>query len=340
MVNVTVVILNWNGRNWLEQFLPSVRSTTYTECDILIIDNGSTDGSVEFIQTHFPDFRIVSLDRNYGFAQGNNLGVAHVNTPYYVLLNSDVEVTPGWLEPLVELMETDSRIAAVQPDVLSWAEKDRFEYAGASGGFIDRFGYPFCRGRLFDQTEKDEGQYPDSREIFWATGACSLIRKSVSDRIGLFEPAFFAHMEEIDFCWRARNYDYRILVQPESKVYHVGGGTLDKANPRKTFLNVHNSLAMMLKNLPVSQYYRIFMRLVLDGVWAVRSLLQGDFKTIWAILKAHLQLYANVGYWFHRRKKAYPTANQKKPGGPGYYPRSIVWQFFIRGRKAFSQLPE
>ena len=335
MPPVTVVILNWNGKHWLEQFLPSVMASTYSAMQVMVVDNASTDDSVFFVQEHYPQIELVVLDENYGFAEGNNQALPHIKTPYFVLLNSDVEVEPDWLEPLVVRMETDPQIASIQPRVRSWHQKDSFEYAGAAGGLLDRFCYPFCRGRLFDDLEIDRNQYTEAIDIFWATGACCLIRKSVVEEIGLFEPEYFAHMEEIDFCWRALNHGFRIICEPKSVVYHVGGGALAQGSPRKTYLNVRNSLATMLRNLPSAQIFpKILVRLSLDGVWGLRSILRWDWKTVGAILKAHFHFYGKLPYWLktrreiYRDKKVIPRLPQN-----GYYPKSVVWAYFAKGQK-------
>ncbi len=335
---VTVLILNWNGRKWLEQFLPSVMATSYPHVEILVADNASSDDSIAFLKENYPAIRILQFDKNYGFTGGNNRAIPAIESPFVALLNSDVEVSPGWLQPLVAQMQADPAIAAVQPKILAQMQKSHFEYAGGSGGFIDKFAYPFCRGRFFDLCEEDQQQYDDAREIFWASGACCLLRKSVIEEIGLFEESFFAHMEEIDFCWRAKNHGYKIFVAPESVVYHVGGGTLQKSNPRKTFLNVNNSLAMMYKNLPARQRFpKIFIRLVLDGVWGVKLLTEGEFKHIGAILKAHFAFYGQLGFWRKRRKEIYAQAPQEIPPS-GYFNKSLVWQHFAKGKKKFSDL--
>lgn len=335
---VTVLILNWNGKRYLDQFLPSVLSSTYPNFEVLVADNGSEDGSIEFLERTYPEVRILDHGHNYGFTEGNNKALPHIDSPYVVLLNSDVEVSSGWLEPLVALAESDESVASVQPKIRAFHQKTHFEYAGASGGYMDRYAYPFCRGRLFDELEADEGQYEDARQVFWATGACCLLRKSILDEIGLFEPSFFAHMEEIDFCWRAQNKGYKIMVEPKSMVYHVGGGTLPQGNPWKTFLNVHNSLAMMYKNLPANiRFGRIFTRLMLDGVWGMRSLLGGDFKTVWAILRAHFRFYSKLGFWKERRMATYGEESIPMPQ-QGWLDKSIVWQHFAKGKKNFSDL--
>jgi GT2 family glycosyltransferase len=338
---ITIVILNWNGKHFLEQFLPSLLASTYPDFKVLVVDNGSLDDSLGFMAAHYPQVEVLPLDKNYGFTTGNNMALPHVKTPYYVLLNNDVEVSPGWLEPLVDLMDADPQIAAVQPKLLSYQQRDHFEYAGAAGGYIDALGYPFTRGRMFETNERDEGQYEAVHPLMWTTGACMLVRKSVTDRIGLFEDRFFAHMEEIDFCWRANNYGYKVMYQPQSVVWHLGGGTLPKSSPRKTYLNAHNSIACLLKNFPSSQvWYKFYFRLCLDGVWGAKAALGGDFKTVWAIVKAHYAIYFALGYWIKARRRTYKELGHVPKPAAGYYPKSIVWQYFIRGIRKFSELPK
>ena len=336
---VTIVILNWNGKSFLQQFIPGVLATDYSDFEVLVVDNASTDDSLEFLKSQFPDVRRLALDRNYGFTTGNNLALPHVHSPYFVLLNNDVEVQPGWLKPLVELMERNPDVAACQPKLLSHQNKGEFEYAGAAGGWIDCLGYPFTKGRIFETNEPDHGQYDGESNIFWATGACMMVRKSVTDQLGLFEDDFFAHMEEIDFCWRAQNHGFRIMSTTESVVYHVGGGTLPKSNPRKTYLNAHNSLVCLLKNFPASQMpFKLFARLCLDGVWAFRALTQFDFKTIGAIAKAHWALFFRLGFWLKRRNQTYRGLSQIRLPQHGYLPRSIVFQYFLKGKRRFQDL--
>lgn len=320
--------------------MPSLKASTYPNMHVLVVDNGSTDDSLNFLMANYPDFELLAFDQNYGFTTGNNKALPYIKTPYYVLLNNDLEVSPGWLEPLVEMMEADPQIAAVQPKLLSFQERNKFEYAGAAGGFLDVLGYPFTRGRMFDTNEVDEGQYDEVEELMWTTGACMLVRKSVTDQIGLFEDRFFAHMEEIDFCWRAHNFGYKVMYQPKSTAWHLGGGTLPKTNPRKTYLNAHNSIATLLKNFPSNQVFiKFFLRLSLDGVWAMKALLGADFQTIWAILKAHINIYLHLGYWLRKRKETFAALDKIPKPKAGYYNKSVVWQYFIKGKKRFQDLP-
>jgi GT2 family glycosyltransferase len=338
MTHVTIAILNWNGKDWLEKFLPSVTATSHPSHEVLVIDNGSTDDSISFLEANYPSVRVEKLDQNYGFTGGYNRSLAFIESPYIALLNSDVEVEPDWLQPLVQVLEEDEKVASVQPKIRAHHDKSVFEYAGAAGGFIDILGYPFCRGRIFDTVEKDQGQYEELSEIFWATGACCVVRKKVVEEIGLFEESFFAHMEEIDFCWRAKNHGYKVMYQPQSVVYHVGGGALPQGSPRKTYLNVRNSLSCMFLNLPKKQVFpRIFTRLILDGVWGAKALVDFDLATIPAIIKGHFHFYGKLSY-LRKRKKAIYAHSPKTIPQTGYFDKSIVWQYFIKGRKKWSNL--
>ena len=275
MKRTKIVILNWNGRKHLERFLPTLVENT-PEAGIVIADNGSTDDSLIFIKDRFPQIEIITMERNFGFAEGYNRALKQVEADYFLLLNSDVEVPAGWIVPLIETLDTHPEVAAVSPKIRSFAEPERFEYAGAAGGFIDCLGYPFCRGRILDSIETDEGQHDDAREVFWASGACMLVRSEVFRLLDGFDADFFAHMEEIDFCWRAQLAGYKIRVEPRSMVFHVGGGTLPNDNPQKIYLNFRNNLCMLFKNLsPYTFWPVLFTRMVLDGAAAIVFLLQG-----------------------------------------------------------------
>ena len=275
--SVAIVILNWNGRGFLEKFLPSVVASVYSNMQIIVADNASTDDSVIFLQQHYPQITIIQNSSNEGFAKGYNTVLKQVKADYYVLLNSDVEVTPNWIEPVINLMQSDLNIAACQPKILAYNNKEQFEYAGASGGWLDSFGYPFMRGRVFDYCEKDTGQYDDVQSCFWASGAAFFVRSSVYHQLGGLDEFFFAHQEEIDFCWRAQLAGYKIFVQPASVVYHVGGGTLPTGNSRKAFLNFRNNLIMLAKNLPFSSaVWKIPFRMMLDVLSGLRGLISGD----------------------------------------------------------------
>jgi GT2 family glycosyltransferase len=332
---VAIVILNFNTRHFLEKFLPGVLATNYDNFEVVLADNASSDDSVAYVKSHFPSVSVIVLDGNYGYAGGYNRALEQVQADYFVLLNSDVEVPSNWLQPLVDLAESDANIAAVQPKLLDYNDKTKFEYAGGSGGFIDKYGYPFCRGRWFHSLETDTHQYDDVREVFWATGACFIIKSSLwKDAKGLDED-FFAHMEEIDLCWRLKNSGYKIMVCPQSVVYHVGGGTLPVGNPRKTFLNFRNGLYLLCKNLHGSQLWRVLLiRLVLDGTAGVKFMFEFKFKEIAAIFKAHWTFYLQLGYWLKKRK-ALQSKPQKAP--TGMYQKSMVFDFFARGKRKFSE---
>jgi GT2 family glycosyltransferase len=335
---VTVVLVNWNGEAHLQAFLPFLFRTEYPHFSVVLIDNASTDDSVAWVKAHFPQIHIEQLDRNTGFAEGNNTAFARglVKTPYAVLLNTDVEVSPDWLAPLVQVMDQHPDVAAVQPKIRSFHHKERFEYAGACGGYLDCWGYPFCRGRIFDDAETDTGQYDTEADIFWATGACMMVRTSIVEEMGLFDARYFAHWEEIDFCWRAQNAGYRIRVVPSSVVYHVGGGTLPKNNPRKVFLNFRNSLVTLLKNLPLSEAVPIiFMRLVLDGVAAMKGLLAGDVVYLWTIARSHFSFYTRIPYALRSRRKLKQRPYRSLQG---VYGGSVVWHYFVRKVKTFREL--
>lgn len=287
MDKIAVVILNWNGVKLLEQFLPSV--IQFSEgAAIYVADNDSTDNSVAYVTEHFPTVKIIKNSGNYGFAKGYNDALKHIDAEIYALVNSDIEVTENWLQPILDTFEKENQTAIIQPKILDFKNKEYFEYAGAAGGFIDKYGFPFCRGRIFDTIEKDNGQYNDNIELFWASGACFFIRKNVFHELGGFDESFFAHQEEIDLCWRAANEGHIIKYNYQSVVYHVGGATLQQGNPKKTYLNFRNSLLMLVKNLPSKGlFFVIFFRMVLDGIAGIRFLTQGKFGHTLAILKAH-----------------------------------------------------
>ncbi len=300
-------------------------------------DNASTDGSVAFLQEHFPEVRRILLPSNYGFCEGYNQALRQVEATYYVLLNSDVAVPPNWTEPVLQLMESDASVAVCQPKILSQQQPAFFEYAGAGGGMMDALGYPFCRGRLFETLEEDHGQYNDLQEIFWATGACMFVRSSVYHALGGLEPGFFAHMEEIDFCWRARNAGYKVLYNGHSQVYHVGGGTLHKSNPRKTYLNFRNGLALLYKNLPSQELLpTLSLRVLLDWLAAVRFLIGGQVADARMVLKAQADVLLKWNYWRSRRKEQPRKGDFKHM--PGVYKGSIVWAYFVKKKKTAQEL--
>ena len=325
--DIAIVILNWNGKALLEQFLPSV--INYSDNAIIYVaDNASTDNSVAYIAEHFPDVRIIQNTVNGGYAKGYNDALKDLKEPLLCLLNSDVEVTYNWLQPIVDEFNKDTDTAIIQPKILDYKNKTHFEYAGAAGGFIDKFGYPYCRGRIFDTIEKDNGQYNDSRAIFWASGACFFIRNSIFKSLHGFDETYFAHMEEIDLCWRAFNSNVKTKYVGTSTVYHVGGATLNNTNPHKTYLNFRNSLITLVKNTDSNVFVKTITRMLLDGVAAFRFLFQLKFLHFVAILKAHGTFYMNLPRVLQQRKQF--------PKRRNYYEKtSIVWSYFVKGNKTF-----
>jgi len=334
-MKVAVVILNWNGKSFLEKFLPSVVSNS-EGAELWVIDNASTDDSVSFLEQSYPQIKIVRNKINGGFAKGYNDGLASICADIYVLLNSDIEVTPGWLEPVCELLDKNPEIAACQPKIRSYARRDYFEHAGAAGGFMDKHGYTFCRGRIFAETEKDLGTYDDSCEIFWSTGACMFIKAEDFHRQKGFDEDFFAHMEEIDLCWRLKNEGKKIWYCSDSVVYHVGGGTLDYKSPRKTFLNFRNNLYTITKNYRSGMLsFHIYNRLMLDGVAAVKFLFALQFRHIWAVIKAHYNYFWKLPSMLKKRKQ---LGSNLSINNTGTYPKSIVWQAFVKNNRKYSEL--
>jgi GT2 family glycosyltransferase len=330
---IAVVILNWNGREFLRKFLPSVLANSQDIAEVIVADNASTDSSIEFLQDNFPEVRIITNRTNGGFARGYNEALAEVDADYFVLLNSDIEVTPNWIEPVIKLMESDKSIAACQPKLRSFYEREKFEYAGAAGGFIDEYGYPFCRGRVFQHIETDHGQYNDAVEIFWATGACMFVRADLYKQFGGLDADFFAHMEEIDFCWRLKNGGYKIMYCPDSVVFHVGGGTLPKKSAQKTYLNFRNNLSLLYKNLPHELVFRVFaVRFTLDGVAALKFLLDGGFRDFYAVLRAHLYFYSHFAE-LRRKRKQLTQGNVH-----GIYKKNLVKEYYINKKTLFTQL--
>jgi len=338
-MKTSVVILNWNGAEMLRRFLPSVIAYSQGEgVEICVADNASSDNSCEVIEREFPEVRLIRLSENYGFAEGYNRALQQIDAEYVVLLNSDVEVTSGWLEPMTDYLDKHPQVAACQPKLLSFQEKSCFEYAGAAGGFIDKYGYPFCRGRIFDVIESDHGQYEDIIPVFWATGAALLIRLQVYCEVGGLDGRFFAHMEEIDLCWRLRSRGYGIVCLPFSRVYHVGGATLKKENPRKTLLNFRNNLIMLYKNLPENELYRVMrVRLFLDYLAAFVFLLKGDKNNSLAVLRAHKE-YMSMRFLF-KAERDENLRSASLVSIPERFEKSILWWTKVRRCKFFSDLP-
>lgn len=338
MMKVSIVILNYNGKKLLEQFLPSVLAfSSQPNVEIIVADNGSNDDSIPFIETNYPTIRLIKLDKNYGFAGGYNCALRQVEADYFLLLNSDVEVTANWLSPLIEQLEQNSEIAACQPKILSFAQPSRFEHAGACGGFIDKYGYPFCRGRVFTTLEHDHGQYDTVTDIFWASGACLMIRSSLFFEMGGFDDTFFAHMEEIDLCWRLKNRGYRIVCVPQSVIYHVGGGSLDTKNVRKTYLNFRNNWLMMYKNMTDKELRPVyFFRFFFDYVAAVQMMVtfqRGHAYHVWKARHDFKKMRSNYD------SQRVENQNKKTINNPsGILNRSLVLAYHLCRKKHFNQL--
>jgi len=332
-MKVAIVILNWNGKQLLEQFLPTILTYSKDVADIYVADNASTDASVTFVKENFTDVKIIQNNENGGFAKGYNDALQHVEADVYALVNSDIEVTKNWLQPIIHQFKNEANTAVIQPKILDFKNKTKFEYAGAGGGFIDKYAYPYCRGRVFDTLEEDTNQFNDTTNIFWASGACFFIRAKIYHQLNGFDEDFFAHQEEIDLCWRIQNKGYNIQYIGTSIVYHVGGATLDKVNPKKTYLNFRNSLYTIIKNIPKGKLFSIlFLRMLLDGVAALQFLVTLKPKYFWAILKAHFSFYTNLNKTLIKRKQLNPQKTTY------FKANSIVWQYFVLGRKKFEQI--
>lgn len=339
MDKLALVILNWNGEAMLRQYMSSVLDYSRDEAVVYVADNASTDGSIDFLRREYPECRLIVLDKNWGFAEGYNKALRQIDAEYYLLLNSDIEVTPHWLAPLIEFMDTHHDVAACQPKLLSIADRDRFEYAGACGGFLDRYGYPFCRGRVFETVERDKGQYDEPAEVLWATGAALMIRSADYWAVGGLDGRFFAHFEEIDLCWRLCIRGRKIYCLPGSHVYHVGGGTLPKANPMKTFLNFRNNLTMLYKCLPDSELrYVMRWRWLLDYLAAFKMLLLnrnlGDFRAVFRARRAFRKWRSD----FEADRRAI-QASRVADASVCRHPFSLLWQYYVKGRRTFADLP-
>lgn len=338
MSKTAVVILNWNGVDYLKKFLPSlVKYTSFPDIELVVADNASSDSSVGFLESEYPEIKVITLDKNYGFAGGYNRALEQLDADFFMVLNSDIEVTEGWIQPLIALLKQQEDVAACSPLILDHSKKGSYEYAGAAGGYIDKYGYTFCRGRIFDKNEEIQLTYSNETNVFWTTGACMLVRAEMFNEVGGFDDYFFAHMEEVDLCWRWKNLGYKLKVLPGSKVYHVGGGTLHKSNPFKTYLNFRNNLLLLYKNLPGNKLAKVlFTRILLDYLSVFRFLASFSFKDIEAIFEAHRH--------FQRKKKDYREfreLNDSKTARSDHeerYNRSIVLDYFLLGRRKFSQL--
>jgi GT2 family glycosyltransferase len=333
---IAVAVLNWNGQKLLEEFLPSVVQHS-ANAEVFVVDNNSSDGSISYLTSNFPSVKIIQTNSNLGYAGGYNFALAEIKNPFIVLLNSDIETTENWLDAPLKLLKEDERIGACQPKIKAYKDKESFEYAGAAGGFIDYLGYPFCRGRLFETLEKDNGQYEDSREIFWASGACLFVNRKAFFDAGELDETFFAHMEEIDLCWRMKNNGYKIFYTSDSTVYHLGGGTLNSQSTQKTFLNFRNNLYLLFKNLPATSLFPIlFSRLILDGVAALKFALDLKPKHSIAIVKAHFAFYVNFNRLAKERRNYYYKLKGLKSSQ--MYNNSIIIEHFLKGTKTFADL--
>ena len=334
MSKVAIVILNWNGKGFLEKFLPGVLEFLPENAELIIADNCSTDDSVSFMKEKYPQVRLIINNENGGFAKGYNDALKHVDSEYYVLLNSDIEIKSDWINPVISFMDSHPEVAICQPKILDQKHPELLEYAGAAGGYIDYLGFPFCRGRIFQELEKNNDQFNDQREIFWCTGAAMFIRSKVYHDVKGFDESFFAHMEEIDMCWRVLNKGHKIYYNGESEVFHVGGGTLPKNNPRKAYLNFRNNLFMLVKNWPKKNFYpKLLFKLCLDGIAATKFLFEGDFGQFKAVFNSHMALYGNFKRLLKIRKELEHTES-KLP----VYPKSIVLEHFLKGKKRFEEL--
>ncbi len=337
-MKLSIVILNWNGSHHLKRFLPAlIRFSSYDWTEIIVADNHSDDDSCSCIENNFPEIKLLKLRRNYGFAEGYNQALKNNFSEYILLLNSDVEVTQNWLEPLIKIMDSDPLIGSCQPKILSLNQPDKFEYAGASGGFIDKLGYPFCRGRIINVQENDREQYNMPTSVFWTSGAAMMVRGKVWHEYGGFDSDFWAHMEEIDLCWRMKNQGYKVVINPESKVFHLGGGTLAYGSPQKIYLNFRNNLFLLYKNLPKGELYKtLFFRMILDGVAAFQFLTTGQFKSFVSVLRAHWDFYKSLNKLKSKREEL--LVKTLRTTHPEIYQGSIIFDFFIAKKKKFSSL--
>lgn len=340
MSDFSIIIVTWNALSHLQTFLPSVWEHSKDEAEIILADNYSSDGTVKWVSESFPEIKIVSLEKNFGYCGGNNRAAAKASNKYLLFLNNDATVAPGWLPPLRSLFESSSDIAAIQPKIMDWKEKNKFEYAGAAGGLVDRFGYPFCRGRIFDHLETDSGQYDKPYDISWASGAAFAIRKECFEETGGFDESFEFHMEEIDLCWKLWNRGYRICYCPDARVYHLGGGSLPPDSPRKLYYNYRNNLKMMRKNdFSSSHAPRLMIRLLLDYLSLLKPLAAFRFRECFSIIRAHAHFLRSLPALSKQRKNEREKKKSGKKAYPFLQPCSIVWQYYIRGRKTYGKLP-
>ena len=338
MAKVAIVILSWNGISYLKKFLGvAVTNSSSPGTEIFVADNGSTDGSAEWVENNFPTVKLIRLDKNYGFAGGYNLALQKISAEYFILLNSDIEVTPGWTDPLVSFMDEHPDVASCQPKILSWHKRDYFEHAGAAGGYIDKYGFPFCRGRVFNYVERDSGQYDSVKEIFWSSGACMILRAKAWEKCSGFDADFFAHMEEIDLCWRFHREGLRVFFVPDSVVFHVGGGALPYKSPFKTYLNFRNNLFLLYKNLPQRKFHKtLFIRKLIDGLAILLFIFSGKFVHVRSVWKAHMDYYRHLASLKKQREslKSLPKTEFSNI----ILNKSAVFEFYIKRNKTFEKL--
>lgn len=335
--DTAVVILSYNGKKWHELFLPQIVADAHTGYEVIVADNASTDDTLQYVQENFPTVKTLQVAINKGFANGYHNALKQVQAKYFVLLSSDFEVTPGWFPPLINAMQRYEGLAACQPKIRFWRDREYLEYAGAGGGFMDKYGYMFCRGRIFSDLEKDEGQYNDDIEVFWASGGCLMVRADLYHKLGGLDPDFYAHMEEIDLCWRLKNAGYKIGYIGQSTVYHVGGSVISYGSPQKLFYNFRNNLILLVKNEKGAKLLWLFpLRMVLDGIAGLRFLLTGHFTETATIIKAHFNFYGSIGKWIKRRREAKKMITHRNE--EGIYDRSIVWDYFVLRKKTFPKL--
>lgn len=338
MTKVAIVILNWNGEKLLKEFIPVViKNSNSADAKIYVADNASYDKSVLYLRNNHPEIEIIQLDKNFGFTGGYNRALKQIKAQNYILLNSDVAPANNWLKPLIKEMETHKNIAICVPKIKSYKEPKYFEYAGAAGGHIDKYGFPFCEGRIFNKIEEDKGQYDTSKNIFWASGAALMIRADLFHEVGGLDEDFFAHMEEIDLCWRLKNRGWKVKYVAQSEVFHLGGATLDYSDPRKVYLNFRNNLFLLTKNLPRNKWlFKLIQRMIIDGIAAMKFIASFEIKNFWSVLRAHLSFYRHLPIFYKKRRKNLKHTTQNKH--PEIYQHSIVFQFFFRGIRKYSDL--
>jgi hypothetical protein len=335
--DTAVVILSYNGTKWHELFLPKIVDEAHTGYEVIVADNASTDDTLQYVQTNFPSVKTIQIPVNHGFANGYYEALKQVTAKYYILLSADFEVTEGWFPPLHTAMERDELLAACQPKIRYWRDRELFEYAGAGGGFIDNLGYLFCRGRIFNDLEKDNGQYNDNIEVFWASGGCFVVRAALYHKVGGLDKDLYAHMEEVDICWRLKNAGYKIGYVGSSLVYHVGGSVISYGSPQKLYYNFRNNLILLMKNEKGSRLLWLFpLRFVLDGIAGLQLLLKGQFKHTFIIVKAHFHFYRHAGKWLRRRRENKRLITRRNT--EGMYPQSIIVKYFLQGKKKFTDL--